>query len=325
MLFPQPGEHAQHVVTPLSATPSGARLVESEASRLVVGATSLDELPLLLAHPAFARRPGAYALFGDKGIRWGETLDVTGRLEDHLTDPPLAAERVILITSPHPAFGRDAVAALQNALHHQSLRAGRVPVVGAPPQRGWLQVSQPALVARWLADLRPLLVTAGCSLLEPPGSTLKPRVRVESAPEVRGEAVCQEEVAGHEEAANENDADVPFLRAGFTTEIPHQVYEDAEARRYQLAYRGVQAEAVAVEGFCVVLAGSGMAVEDGAGVQICIARKRARLIEEGIARPRPGADVVRLSRDLGLPSLTNAGRLLSGTNRTARELWVRVA
>ena len=68
-----------------------------------------------------------------------------------------------------------------------------------------------------------------------------------------------------------------------------------------------------------------MAAKDASGIQDCLSRKRMRLVEEGLARPTVRRDVVRIACDLGVPSLTNAARMLTGTNLPGRDLWVRVA
>ena len=65
----------------------------------------------------------------------------------------------MLIGATEPrALSETALLALQEALTHQVSRVGRARVIGAGPQRAWLTAVEPALIARWLADLRGLLV-----------------------------------------------------------------------------------------------------------------------------------------------------------------------
>ncbi|HEY8384235.1 MAG TPA: hypothetical protein VIL09_19005 [Microvirga sp.] len=288
----------------LKTDPLGPRLYTTPTSALVVGATPVNRVDELLAEEPSLTRPVAYLLQDGPWLRVGETGSFDGRWDDHLRRPPLAAEQVVVVGSLHSCFGKDAILALQSAIYHQACRAGRVEVIGQRPERARLALTQPGLVARWMADLRTMLACAGVHALEPVGARLRPRVVLDPPPE-----------------AELLDDDLP-LRSGVSIRIPLSIYDDPGARLYRLTFRDLRAPALARgDGACVVLAGAEMATLARGSIQDCLAAKRVQLVAKRLAFPTRDPGVALIGRDVAFPSLTNAGRALTGTNRSGDELW----
>jgi hypothetical protein len=306
-------------VTPLTDRPNGARLVTSPASCLVVGAGPVSDASLLLDLPVF-QRPACYGLHHQgtlsalevagvdvPQVRIGETLQPARRLDEHRSTPPLPAEEILLIGSrDETAFGRDEVVALQEALTVLAVQAGRYQVTGAPPARSWLRQVAPALIERWLFDLRPMLVSAGCLMFEPRGASLAPRP---SAPVA---------VAG--EAPPQQAEPAPAFAAGFTTDVPPKVLTRPGAQRYRLTFRGATARLCVIGPWTILVKGSLVAMADRSGIQPCLARKRRQLREQGVLQPTGRDGLLRVTQHVALPSLTNATRVVTGGNE-AGSLW----
>ncbi|MFD0463366.1 hypothetical protein ACFQY9_17490 [Microvirga aerilata] len=303
--------------------PAGARLVTSPASCLMVGVAPVFEAAHLFAVPEF-QGPTCYGLahhgmLADLGVaeidapqlRVGETIRMPGRYADHRTQPPLPIEDVLLIGSrDRDSFGRDEVVALQEVLTELASAAGRYQVTGAPPTRSWLRQVNPALVERWLADLRPMLVSAGWMVFEPRGPLLLPRGRAFEAP--------TREVAAEPQPSAGSPPAVP---SGFTTAFPPELLAQAEARRYRLHHQGATARVCVVEDWTILEKGSLVRRRDRSGIQLCLARKRNQLIGQGLLRRTRRKGLLRLTQDIALPSLTNAARVVTGDN-VPRTLWV---
>ncbi|GEP01851.1 hypothetical protein [Methylobacterium haplocladii] len=295
----------------LSERPDGARLVLSPCSPLVVGIAPLDELALLRNETALARLV-AYSLI-HRGealgecpeLRPGETVLMPARMARHRARPPLPIEEVVLIGSNDlQHFGESALLALQEALHRQARRAGRARVVGGEPQQAWLTTVEPVLVARWLHDLRFMLMALGCPYLEPRRAVLQPRA--EPLPLLRAPVALTPLVP----------APVPVsVPSGYALDLPDGLAARADARRYSLDWRGLRASAVVAGGWTVLKAGSQLIADDRGGIQACLSRKRRTLQEAGLVR-RVGRTRLRLLRDLGLPSLVNATRVITGGNES---------
>lgn len=306
-------------LVPLTDRPEGARLALSPCSPLVAGLAPLAEIDRLLTVPALAGHV-AYALIhrgeapGERPeIRWGETVLAPQRLRRHRAHPPLPIEEVVLIGATEPrAMSESALLALQEALTHQASRAGRARVVGAVPRRSWLAAIEPALIARWLTDLRGLLVALGCPYLEPRGAVLTPQV--ESLPPAFAAAACAEPAPIPAAAA----VAVP---SGYALDLPAGLTARADAARFTLDWRGLRAHAVVAGGWTVLRAGSHLNPDDRGGIQECLSRKRQALREANLVRPMADGRL-RLTRDLGLPSLVNATRVITGGNERDR-LWAR--
>lgn len=306
-------------LVPLSDEPGGARIALSPSSPLVVGLAPLAEVDRLRAVPALSQVV-TYGLIhrgealGERPeIRWGETVLAPQRLARHRATPPLPIEEVVLIGSAAPGgFGESALLALQEALTHQAHRAGRARVVGAEPQRAWLAAVDPALIARWLTDLRGLLVALGCPYLEPRGAVLTPRV--ERLPAALA-------VAARAEAPLIPAYPAIAVPSGYTLDLPAGLAARADAARFTLDWRGLRACAVVAGGWTVLRAGSHLNPDDRGGIQECLSRKRAALREANIVRPMADGRL-RLTRDLGLPSLVNATRVITGGNE-GHGLWAR--
>jgi hypothetical protein len=311
-------------LVPLSERPDGARLALSPCSPLVVGIAPLREIDRLRAEPAL-KRVVTYGLIhrgealGEQPeIRWGETVLVPKRLNSHRADPPLPIEEVVLIGSAEPrAFGESALLALQEALTHQAQSAGRARVVGAEPQKAWLGAVDPALIARWLTDLRRMLVMLGCPYLETRGPVLAPRA--ERLPVGLARAAIIEPAPA---PAVIERIPAETVSMGYTLDLPAGLAARADAALYSLTWRGLHASVVVANGWTVLRAGSYLSARDRLGIQDCLSRKRQALRRAGLAKPtRDGR--LRLRCDIGLPSLVNATRVVTGGNE-GNNLWARL-
>ncbi|MER2198603.1 hypothetical protein ABS771_28375 [Methylobacterium brachiatum] len=319
--FAAPHDHPRLNVRSPESCPPEVRLVTSPDTALVVGAAPMERVGHLLRQTPFRRRPLAYLLMASAApaqpteLYVGETLDGEVRMAEHRRDPRLPADEVVLIACHDDAFGRDAIQALQHGLTAQAHRAGRCRVIGKPPQRSWLQNADPEQLARWLRAVRPMLVAAGCSLLEPPGARLRPRsvAALPGALQAPRPAV----VLSPEPAIR--PVPEPVLQ-GYSLDLPAGLLARADARHYVLAWAGVRAEAVAAGAWTVLRAGSRVAPADDPGIQLCLSRKRQALAEAGVLRPSGRGGLLRVERDVALPSLTNACRVVTGTNRPG-SLW----
>jgi len=322
-LSPQPVPHL-HVVTPPGCPPE-VRLVTSPDSALVVGTAPVTQSDHLLRHSAFRARPLTYLLLAPTSataiapgeLYVGETIDGAARFAKHRRNPALAAETVVLIACLSNAFGRDAIQALQHGLTAQARRAGRSRIVGAPPPRSWLQLADPDQLARWLAALRPMLVAAGCSALEPPGMRLRPRLAAllplaADAGDLVPDALAAQPAPG--------TMALPAVQQGYRLDLPPGLAARPDAQHYTLAFAGVRAEAVRAGSWTVLRAGSRVILADDSSIQICLSRKRQALAEAGVLRPCRRHGLLQVTRDVALPSLTNAGRVVTGTN-LPRTIW----
>ena len=290
-------------IVPLGTRPDGSRLITQPGSGLVVGIAPVDDVAGLLAHRSFRGGGGYVTLshgnlgFTSAQIRPGDTSDLPRRLREHLLWPPHRIEYILVVGPADPAvnpFGKDAALTLQWILHGLALRAGRATVVGAAAPRPLLLDSDPALVGRWIADLRPLLVAAGVMLFEPQGAVTEPRA---SAP------------SGNDD----RDDGLRPVERGYAITLPARLTERPDALRYRLAWNSLSGQATVTDGWTVLHAGSLADPAHRPGIQACIATKRDRLLEHGVLQ-RTAGGLLRLTRDIAVPSLLNATRLLTGTN-----------
>lgn len=317
------------VTTPRGCLPD-TRLVTSPDTALVVGAAPMERVTHLLSQAPFRKRPLAYLLMASAGpaqrieLYVGETLDGEERMAGHRRDARLPADDVVLIACHDDLFGRDAIQALQHGLTAQACRAARCQVVGKPPQRSWLQFADPNQLGRWLTALRPMLMAAGCNLLEPPGTRLRPRIagaqaglpEVVEAPLAPAPLLPEPLFPGPEPHADRAQA----VLQGYSLDLPADLFARADARHYVLDWEGLRAEAVEVGPWTVLRAGSRVALRDDTGIQLCLSRKRQALQEAGVMRPSGRRGQLQVLRDLALPSLTNACRVVTGTNQPGT-LW----
>lgn len=313
----------------LSARADGARIVSQAGTDLVVAAAPVEEVTLLLGRPELASSV-AYIILSHTGgalearfveaeevrpanvpngeAKIGETAKPRRRWREHRRRPPVAGEMVFFIASVRAnGLSKDQILAIQYALTHQALRAGRCRVVGSPPERGWLQQHDPGLMARWLCDARALLVDAGCHLLEPRGAAMRPPI----APTVEPEPVV----------LPAPPVLVP-LRSGFRV-VPSEISGMLKASRRHLAWGGARVTVIDHgEGAVVIEAGSRFAAKLRSGVQPCIARKLAHLQKEGLLHGEGNS--LQLAKSIQVSSLTNAMRLATASNRPVRGMWTPV-
>lgn len=319
-----PHQHPRLSVRSPEGCPPDVRLVTCPDTALVVGAAPMAQVAHLLRQTPFRRRPLAYLLMASATpiqpveLYVGETLDGDGRTAEHRRDPRLPADDVILIGCHDDGFGRDAIQALQHGLTAQAHRAGRCRVVGKPPQRSWLQLADPRQLACWLGVLRPMLVAAGCNLMEPPGARLRPRLVAAPAARPDDLGALRPQTAPVPEPAI-RPVPEPVLQ-GYSLDLPAGLLARADARHYVLTWAGVRAEAVAAGPWTVLRAGSRVVPDDESGIQLCLSRKRQALQEAGVLRPSGRGGLLRVERDVALPSLTNACRVVTGTNQPGT-LW----
>ena len=301
-LLATPRSTVPHTVTPLDDRPGGPRVVSAPDAGLVVGLAHHTRIAALTALPHFAAGVG-YATLSHGSIsvpalalRAGESLDGPARLAQHLADPPAPIEAILLVGPADPVFspfGRDESLAVQYLLHGLALRAARAVVHGAPPQRPVLLDREPQRLLRWVQDLAPML--RSCTpLFEPCAVLLLPRP-----------VVAEPEGAGEVEPRG--------VARGYHTVLPPGLTEGVGVSRYALRWRGLAAQATVAGDWTVLHAGTTVDPTDHAGVQSCIADKRARMREQGVLQGTAGG-LLRLTRDVGLPSLTNALRVVTGTN-----------
>lgn len=316
-----PHNHPRFSVSSPEGCPPDVRVVTSSNTALVVGAAPMEKIAHLLCQTQFAERPLTYLLMASATpvspteLYVGETLDGEKRIAQHRRDPGLAADDVILIACHDDTFGRDAIQALQHGLTAQAHRAGRCRVLGKPPQRSWLQIADPEQLARWLRVLRPMLAGAGCNLMEPPGARLRPRLVAATGMLPDGLEVPRPVAPLPEPAIHPQ----PVLQ-GYSLDLPAGLLTRANARRYVLAWGGGRAEAVSAGAWTVLRAGSRVAPTADSSIQLCLLRKRQALVKAGVLRPSGRRGLLRVERDVALPSLTNACRVVTGTNQPGR-LW----
>jgi hypothetical protein len=285
-------------VTPLTDDPSGPRIVSSPASGLVVGIAPINEMKVLAVYPHFAAE-GGYACLSHGTVevpglqlRPGETLDLPRRIREHRVFPPCVIEHVLLVGSADHAFSpldKGDVLAIQWLLYSLAERAGRATLFGETPPRPPILHRRPQVLARWSADLRPLLTAAGTLAFVPPGDVIGPMV------------------------VQPQEGAFQAVKRGYETTLPPGLTEAESARSYELAWGAVTARATTVSDWTIIHAGSTADPVDRPGIQPCIAAKRQHLQERGVLQQAsPG--LLRFTCDTAVPSLTNALRILTGTN-----------
>lgn len=283
-----------HVCT-LPNLPPSVRLVGAPTSTLQVGVAPWSQARSLAALPQFAS-PSVYALIGSAG-RVGKTRDLGQRLYDHRKSPPMERiDEVVVVTSAY--FTSDTVTLLEAVLDNRAREAGVLPIIGAPLHMPPLDAPQHRDLRHWLGEM-PALLAAGCRLFEPDYAPMPTRIeepQAERPPAIGSGAVRQ----GWEEAF---PADL--LRRPATT---HYVLERDDLR----------AEAAVHDCWTVLKAGSQLTAATSTWDQPGVAQKRRDLCERGLLAP--AGRFLRLVQTIALPSLTNAGRLVLGTNELA-SVW----
>ena len=273
--------------------PASDRLVTTRTSTLVVGAAPWEQARCLAALPEFSS-PAVYALVGSGG-RIGRTGDLGQRFRDHRRSPPMARiDEAFVIASP--GFTSDTVTAAEAVLTQAARKAGVMPIVGAELAMPVLDPVEDCDLLRWLREMPPLLLAAGCRLFEPD---------YEPMPERLGDA--------------EDDRPPTIgsgaVRQGWEEAFPADLLHRPATAHYRLERDDLRAEAAVHDRWTVLKRGSLLTAETETWDQAGVAEKRRRLRERGLLAP--AGRVLRLVRDIALPSLTNAGRLVLGTNQPA--------
>jgi hypothetical protein len=275
--------------------PASVRLVNAATSTLLVGVAPWSQARRLAALPEFST-PAVYVLDGEAG-RIGKTGDLDQRLRDHSRTPPMARiDEVVVVTSP--AFTADVTTCLEAALSQIARSAGVLPIIGAPLAMPVLDPHEDRDLLHWLAEMPTLLLAAGCRLFEADYEPMPARI-----------------------AAPEDDGPVAIgagaVRQGWDETFPADLLRRPTTAHYVLERNDLRAEAAVNACWTVLKAGSQLTAETQTWDQVGVANKRKYLRDHGLLKPEPAGRYFRLARDIALPSLTNAGRLVLGTNHPA--------
>ncbi|MDU0341103.1 hypothetical protein [Bosea rubneri] len=281
-----------HVRT-VADLPASVRFVTTPTSTLTIGAAPWRHARRLAQMPVFSG-PCIYVLAGDE-IRIGKSTGLAARLRDHRRTMPMPRiDQTFVVASP--GFGADAITALEAILTQAARKAGVMPVVGALLKPPSLDSIRDHDVMHWLRELPFLLLASGCTLFDP-----------DFAPQID---------RAMESDAPRDEYRVPIgsgaVREGWRRDFPADLLDHPATRHFVLERGALQARASVNGQWTVLRAGSLLTASPETSEQVCIARKRKRLRELGLLDP---AGVFgRLNRDIAVPSLTNGGRLASGTN-----------
>lgn len=201
---------------------------------------------------------------------------------------------MLLVGSASPElspFGRDETVAIQWLLYKLPELAGRVVLHGAAPARPMLIDHNPQLVAEWAGDLKAMLPAAGILACEPRGRVIGPATPDPEELEV-----------------------FSTVLKGYETKLPPGLTELDGAQHHDLVWDGAHALVTVVDHWTVIHAGSTANPEDRSGVQSCIAAKRADMLANGVLQRTRCGGLLRFTCDTAVPSLTNAIRVITGTN-----------
>ena len=269
--------------------PLDVRIITSPVTPLVLGTCLVDNVRHLM-NLSEMKGPAAYLHFDPDAARTGETLFAPRRLMDHETTRPFdTVTQVIVIRSTSEWFGKDSVMALQAEIAARISDAGRCTLIqgtghpAAAPQPG-----QRALLRRWISDLRAMIVDCGFFGLEP----------------------AETATARHGAPSK-----------GFSVAIPEELLDGSSVERFRIERDGIRAECSRLGPWTVLHRGSSLRPTPISSYQDGLAEKRRALMEEGILVAGDAVgDPLTLSADVALPSMTNAARLVLGTN-TSSMLW----
>jgi hypothetical protein len=280
-----------HVLYP-SGLPTSGRIVTTPTSTLTVGTAPWRHAGRLANLPPFAGHC-VYILTGAEA-RIGKTGGADKRLRDHRKSPPMSRiDQVFVIASA--GFTSDTITALEAILTQAARRAGVMPVIGAPLRVPSLDPVRDYDLLRWLADLPPMLMAAGCALFE---SDYAPM------PDRRGDIL--------ERASAAEAIGAGAVRQGWDEKFPAGLLEDRATTHFVLERGALRAEAAVHGAWTVLKAGSLLTADIETSDQIGVSRKRDRLRENGLLQA--DGRFQRLSRSIAVPSLTNCARLTLGNN-----------
>ncbi|MBM6579374.1 hypothetical protein ILT44_04185 [Microvirga sp. BT689] len=272
--------------------PFDVRIVTSPVTPLVLGTCLVDNVRSLVGLSEM-HGPAAYLHVDPDTARAGETVFAPRRLLAHDGAPPFeGVEQVIIIRSQDPYFGKDEVMLLQSALAAGIAAAGRCTVIqGTGHPSVPVQPGQRALLRRWMADLRLLLIGCGFHGLEP----------------VSAAELCRSGPT-----------------TGFSVAVPHELLDGSNVQRYRIERDGIRAECSRVGPWTILHRGSTLRPNPIESYQVGLAEKRKALTAEGIlVSGRTERDPFTLTADIAVPSLTNASRLVLGNN-SGPDAWQEV-
>ena len=158
-----------------TARPKGPRLVECPSSRMVVVAAPWSEVRTVIPNLG-TMRVAAYLLAGatwpegaTARVYIGETRNVVARMQEHLADPTKKfVSEVFIIGSRDTRFEKLDVQLLQYYLNQWTEKLDRAFIVrGVRPSLPKVDLARRKRSEEDLADIRKILPSVGCNVLEP--------------------------------------------------------------------------------------------------------------------------------------------------------------
>ncbi len=324
-------EHPTEVLTTFPFGPAvDLRLITAPNLNLILGVADWSLRHRLLLRPELegaicygivghARDPSAPA--HRPAIYWGQTEQCVARFKRHGQKPRVRApEAIIVLAGAYPgALGPEMALGLEYEVSRRTRAAGRF--LAANEFRGpALRPAQQTTLRNWADALVPLLRCAGYPALHQ-GTVSAEREPRPDSPETG--PLETDRMRPH--LSPSFDETTSAVRAGWSEHFPVDIESRRDAQRFELAYGEVRARAVIQGPWTVIQAGAVARREPIPSHQSCLAAKLEAMTEAGLFAAVPGrADLMRLTRSIALPSLTNGVRLLVGDNGSANR-WRRVA
>jgi hypothetical protein len=275
---------------------SGYRLVSDRATRAVVHAFPMTDLPRVAA-AGLLSTPGAYVMTDFGTAYFGESRRPSRRLSEHAADPAKSFARAAFVVCgcEGAAFDKLLGVDLQYRLTRRALDAGAVAVwKGANPPSPDLTDAERVTHDRIVADAIRLLHDAGCRIFD---QVEQPR-GVPSQPE---EAVPE---------ANADAADSGPMAIGVATVPPG-------SEEYELRYGGLWARGYWAGDKFVVSSGSEVRTTTNDSVCTLTRSRRDELFAAGVLSTIPGVrDRRRLAVAISFASASIAAKVLAGAHTT---------
>jgi len=284
----------------------GPRLVSSDAVVLAVHTFPFSAVATVTAGGALAL-PAAYLLVGGdasgNAAYVGETGNLGRRMQEHAADDSKAfAAEVFAITSSKQRTDKNDLAHWQQRLSDLVEEAGVARLIkGVNPCRANVTPQRAAELDRMLADALPLVFDAGCRCLLP--APLTPCGAAAGGTLATAPAVTPAVAAEDDDGDDGGPLEIGVTTVPIGAEEQELVYADLWARGYEH------------QGRFVVAAGSEMRKEANPSANALTIERRNELIEKGAAvLIEDRDDRYRLERPVGFPSLSIAGKVLTGAH-----------
>lgn len=304
--------------------PTGFRLLQSDVSPLVLLVAPRWDVQSLLARPEIVGA-AAYVLIGrDKSgktiyvVYFGESLDPKDRIPRHFLNAAKAAfvSEIIAICGRGDGFGKDRLLQFQHRLTMVAEDVGHARVVrGNTPAAPRRSEIEDAIGDRLFADLRCMMIAAGCRILEsdrsPAGAERdEPADRPdaeEAAPEpIAPEPAASEAAAPRTERTQESVDEGQPAPQGKSPRIENGTYKINRERLWAMAV---------VNGSVVLRAGSEIRKEPVETCPSWVVDLREEVRARGLFAPIVDADDRwRLIADLPMTSLSTAGKFVTARN-----------